>query len=170
MVLREAFGAELAAIDRMIGIAADGDRAVVACADQHAAADRAIAAGGAGPAIGDARRGDVAELGIVGVGVLRGERVEAEEALQVQAASRRKNDAAIFFGTTVTKNRYRDTISPLSARQKPIPGCPLRGSTIPPTISSARRATNQGRRSFARRRTEARSSNSSEADMAISFS
>src|SRR6266545_1481547 len=114
----------------MTGIAADSHRPACARADQHSAAYRAVAARGARPAIGDSRRRDVAELGILGVGVLSGQRIEAEEALQIHAASRGKNAAAMFFGTTETKNRYRETSSPASARQKPMPACPLSGSTI----------------------------------------
>ena len=61
VVLAEALGAELAAVDGMVGIAADGDGLVVADADEHAAADRAVAAGGLDPGVGDAGGGDVAE-------------------------------------------------------------------------------------------------------------
>ena len=54
VVLGEALGAELAAIDGMVRVSADGDGLVVAHADEHAAADRAVAAGGLDPLVRDA--------------------------------------------------------------------------------------------------------------------
>jgi hypothetical protein len=49
VVLGEAFGAELAAVDRVVRVAADGDGLVVAHAEEHAATDRAVAARGLDP-------------------------------------------------------------------------------------------------------------------------
>ena len=81
VVLGEALGAELAAIDGMVGIAAYGDGLVVAHADEHAAADGAVAAGGLDPFLRDARLGDVTEDGIFGVGVLVAAGVDAGESV-----------------------------------------------------------------------------------------
>ncbi len=54
VVFGEAFGAELAAVDGVVRVAADGDGLVVAHAEEHAAADRAVAAGGLDPLFRDA--------------------------------------------------------------------------------------------------------------------
>ncbi len=64
VVFAEALGAELAAVDGVVGIAAHGDGFAVLDADQHAAADGAVAAGGLDPVVGDAGGGDVAEARI----------------------------------------------------------------------------------------------------------
>ena len=54
VVFAEALGAKLAAIYRVVGIAACRDCLAILHADQHAAADRAIAASGLHPPLGDA--------------------------------------------------------------------------------------------------------------------
>src|SRR5215467_2596717 len=95
----EPLGAELAAIDGMIRVAAHGHRAVVLYADENAAAHGAVTASGRNPALCCARRGNPAKVRVVFVGVALGESIQADEALQVHAASLRKNGAAMFRGT-----------------------------------------------------------------------
>jgi hypothetical protein len=80
VVLAEALGAELAAVDGVIGIAAHGDGFVVFDADEHAAADGAIAAGGFDPGVGDACAADVTEARIALEGVVGFAGVDAEGA------------------------------------------------------------------------------------------
>ena len=65
----------------MIRVAAHADRAAILDADEHSATDRAISAGRGHPAIGNLLRGSVAVLGIVAVGILLRENVEAEFSL-----------------------------------------------------------------------------------------
>ena len=78
VVFAEALGAELAAVDRMIGITANCDGFVIFDADEHAAADGAVAAGGLNPGVGHARAGDVAEARIAVEGVVGLASVDAE--------------------------------------------------------------------------------------------
>ena len=83
VVLGEALRAEHAAVHRVIRVAADADRPAVLDADEHAAADRAVAAGRRHPAVGDAaapRRSRQFRIDGVGVAVRAG--VEAEQPLQ----------------------------------------------------------------------------------------
>ena len=98
----------------MAGVAAGGDGLAVLDADQHAAADGAVAAGGLDPGVGDAGGGGVAELGIDRVGVLLLAGVEAEEVEQAVdrffedfqwALSWLRKVSAMLSGTTETKKR-----------------------------------------------------------------
>src|SRR5262245_40784610 len=121
LVLREAPRAEQAAIDRMIRIAADRDRAAVADADEHAATDRAVAAGRRHPALGNPARRRVADDRIVGVRITIRPGVETDEPLErrqrsLHAASCARYGAARCRGTALTKNRYRPTSSATSVR------------------------------------------------------
>ena len=110
-MLGEALGAELAAIDGMVGVAAYGDGLVFAHADEHAAADGAVAAGGLDPFLGDARLGDVTEDGVFGVGVFFAAGVDAGEALDTRehrvahAWTVLTKVRAMLSGTTETKKR-----------------------------------------------------------------
>ena len=106
VVLESPSGQSMPALTGMIRVAAHADGAAVLHADEHAAADRAVAAGRRHPAIGNPARGRVAgRLGSCAVGVLLGARVEAERASQAHAASLPRYGAAMCFGTTLTKNR-----------------------------------------------------------------
>ena len=85
-MLGKSFGAERARIYGMRRIAAHGHRAAILYADEHAATDRAIAAGSGHPTVRNLPRGGVAD-GLVGcIGILFRENVEAEIALQAHAA------------------------------------------------------------------------------------
>ncbi len=81
VVLAEALGAELAAVDGVVRVAAGGDGLAVFDADEHAAADRAVAAGGLDPGVGHAASGDLAVHGVLRVAVflLRGVDAEARK-------------------------------------------------------------------------------------------
>ena len=118
VVLGQALGAQLAAVHRMVGVAARGHGFAVLDADQHAAADRAVAARRLHPRVRKARLRDVAKARVFGIGVVPGRGVEAEPALELGqeahawrlrralcTASRRTKVRAILSGTTVTKNR-----------------------------------------------------------------
>ncbi len=106
----EALGAELAPVYRMVGIAANRDCLAVLDANQHAAADRAVAAGGLDPPLGDAGAGDVAGYRVALERVLRLPGVDAQRASQAgphQWVPPRVKVSAMFRGTTETKKRYR---------------------------------------------------------------
>ena len=110
MVLGEALGAELAAVDWMVRVAPCGDGLVVAYAQKHAASDRAVAAGGLDPSLRDTRRSGVAEGGIFGVGVLIAADVDSGEALELSekgthACTDPTKVRAMLSGTTETKKR-----------------------------------------------------------------
>ena len=105
-MLGEPFRTERAAVDGMIRIAADAHRAAVLDADEHPAADRAVAAGRRHPAIGNLAGGRVAHHRIdARRRTFSALRVEAEEALQAHAASLPRYGAAMCFGTALTKKR-----------------------------------------------------------------
>ncbi len=74
----------LALVYGVIGVAARRDGFAVLCADQHAAADGAVAAGGFGPGVGDAGFGDVPEAWVVAVGVFALVCVDADHALEAR--------------------------------------------------------------------------------------
>ena len=82
VMLAETLRAELAKVDGVVGVAANGDGLAVLDADQHAAANGAVAAGGLDPGVGDAGGGDVSEAGVVLVGVVGLAGVDAEEAAE----------------------------------------------------------------------------------------
>ena len=109
VVLGQAFGAELAEVDRVIGVAADADHFAVAHTQLHSAANRAVSAGTVHPAIGVLARGSKSEDRIFAVAVFR--RTDIESALPCQpvhkahAASTERYSVAMFVGTTLTKNR-----------------------------------------------------------------
>ena len=83
VVLGEALGAELAAVNRVIWIAACGDGLVVAHAQKHAATDGTVATGGLDPLLRNARRSGVTEVGIFAVRVLVVADVDANEAFEL---------------------------------------------------------------------------------------
>ena len=82
VVFAESLGAELAPIHWMIRVATDGDGFAVFDADEHAAADGAVAAGGLDPLVCYAGGGDVAEARVLLVGVLGLAGVDAEGAAE----------------------------------------------------------------------------------------
>src|SRR6185295_18978958 len=146
----EALRTEHAGVDRMIGVAADADRAPVLHADEHPAADRTVSARRRHPAIGNAFRRGVPRDGIVGVGIPVGEDVESEDALEVHAASLSRYGATRCFGTTLTKKRYRPIVSAASAvtsASHSASGCDVKsGRPIAPTASSTPLAMNNRRK------------------------
>ena len=104
-VLRESLRAEGPGVDRVVHVAAHAHGASFLHADEHAAADGAVAAGGPHPAIGNLARRGVPHDRIRGIGVVRRERIEAEEALDVHAAALPRYAAVMCRGTAVTKKR-----------------------------------------------------------------
>lgn len=109
VVFGKAFGAELAAVDGVIWVAASCDGFAIAGADEHATADGAVATGGGGPGVGDAGLGDVAEAGVFAIGVLVPGGVEAEHAGEAcgegHAGLVRIKVRPMLRGTTETKKR-----------------------------------------------------------------
>ena len=85
VVLAQAFGTELAAIDRVVRITACGHRLALARAHQHAAAHGAVAAGGLGPGVGNAGLRQVAEARVIGVRVFLLRGVDAQHPQQACA-------------------------------------------------------------------------------------
>ncbi len=78
----ETFGAEFAAVDGVVGIAAGGDGFAILDADEHSAADGAVSAGGLDPGVCDAGGGDVSEAGIALEGIAGFACVDAEGAAE----------------------------------------------------------------------------------------
>src|SRR3954465_5474791 len=105
LVLGQAFRAQRSSVDWMIRISANADRSPVPYADEHPAPDGAIAAGRRDPAIRNPLRGRVSGDRVLRVRIAVSESVQAEEALEVHAASLPKYGAARCFGTALTKNR-----------------------------------------------------------------
>ena len=87
VVLRQALRAQPAAVYRMTGVAAHAHRPAVLDAHEHPAADGAVPAGCGDPAVGHLLRRDVAGHRIDGVRVPIGACVEAQDSLQIHAAS-----------------------------------------------------------------------------------
>ena len=104
-------------VDRMVGIAGDRHGVVAPDAEQHAAADRAVAARGAHPAVDGAARTHGPATGLVDVGVAIAAVVDTEHALGAGAhapdearrvaprhrwlpAAPRQNAPGMFSGTT----------------------------------------------------------------------
>src|SRR6266699_438845 len=87
--------------------------------------------------------GRVAQYGIIGVGVLFFEDVQAELAFQIHAAALPADtyEAAMFFGTTLTKKTYRPRTSPAKAVRSeahaPAQVGTNSGRMIPPKHSNA---------------------------------
>ena len=69
LVLGQALGAQPPLVDRVVGVALDGDRPAVTHADAHAAAHRAVAAGRPDPAVDRPAGADRPTAGLVDVGV-----------------------------------------------------------------------------------------------------
>ncbi len=113
VVLAQALGAELAAVHGMIRITAHRDRLALLDADQHAAADGAVAAGRLDPGVGHSRGGDFAIHRVLRVGILCLRGVDAGEPLDLcqqahawaPAGRDRTKVSAMLSGTTVTKKR-----------------------------------------------------------------
>jgi hypothetical protein len=107
VMLRQPLRAEHAAIHRVVGVAAHAHRLAVLDADEHPAADGAVAAGGRDPLVRDLLRGEMADDRIDAVGVAIGASVESEHLFQGHAASRAvaRYGAARCLGTTLTKNK-----------------------------------------------------------------
>ena len=110
----------------MIGIAGDRHGTTVADPEEHAAADRAVAAGRPDPVLRRAARDRGAEHRVVDVGVPVAPVVDTEHPLggrdgRRQRAHRcpawvpRQNEPGMFSGTTVTKNSHRATSSLVTA-------------------------------------------------------
>ena len=78
LVLRQALRAQPTEVDRVVGIALDGHGPAVPHADAHAAADRAVATGGADPAVDGSAGADGPAHGVVDVGVPVAAVVEAD--------------------------------------------------------------------------------------------
>src|SRR5205809_1067296 len=126
----------------MVRITSHAHGAAVFDADEHAAADRAVSASSGNPLVGGLLGGHVTEAGVGNVGVLVGKDVEAQRALPVHAATSfrdatvtepcSKNPAAMFRGTTLTKNKYRPTNSPARATVRAGMCRPASGSATPP--------------------------------------
>ena len=108
-MLAEALGAELAAVYGVVGIAARRDGLAVLDADQHAAADGAVAAGGLHPRVRHARLGDIAVAAVLAVGVARLRGVDPGHAPKFVEESHadlvRTKVRAMLSGTTETKKR-----------------------------------------------------------------
>ena len=79
VVLGQALRAQPAAVDRVVGVALHGDGPAVAHAEQHPAADRAVAAGRAHPPVGGAAGADRPAARLVDVGVAVAAVVDAEQ-------------------------------------------------------------------------------------------
>jgi hypothetical protein len=129
VMLGEPLGAELAAVDGMIRVPACRDRLVVSHADEHAAADRTVAAGGLDPLLRNPRLGGVAEDGVLGVVVLFAAYINADESFEVgeegaHTCTDRTKVSAMLSGTTATKKRYRAETTPASAAGKAKTGRP----------------------------------------------
>src|ERR1700735_135831 len=106
----EPLGAKLAPVHRVVGVTADRDCLALLDANQHAAADRAVAASGLDPPLGNTGAGDVAGYRVALKGVLRLPGVDAQRAPQPgphQYVPPRVKVSAMFRGTTETKKRYR---------------------------------------------------------------
>ena len=109
VVLGQAFGAEFAGVDRVIGVAAYADHFAVAHTQLHSAANRAVSAGTVDPMIGMLARRSESEDRIFAVAVFL--RTDIQPALPCQpvhkthAASTERYSVAMFVGTTLTKNR-----------------------------------------------------------------
>ena len=86
VMFRQPLWAQLAAIDGMIRIATRGDCLAIANAHQHSAADRAIAARGLDPAVGNLLRGDVAYGRVFGEGIFFARDIESEKTANLHAA------------------------------------------------------------------------------------
>ena len=132
VVLAQPFRAELAAIDRMVRVAARCYGLAALDADQHAAADRAVAARGLHPRVGNPGDRNLAVDRILGVAVLLLPGVDADQALEsleqahacTPVGRERTKVRAMFSGTTVTKE-----IAGKQDRRKP--GC-QREQRVPP--------------------------------------
>ena len=107
VVFGKTLGAQLAPIYRMHGERPGRDSAAIFHADLDPAADRTISAGGGHPVVRNLFRRSVAGRFIPRERILFAQIVEADSALPVHAAllSPEVNAAAIFLGTTLTKNR-----------------------------------------------------------------
>src|SRR5689334_12907949 len=121
----------------MIYIATHGDGPAIFHADQHAASNGTVATGRGHPVIRNLLSRRVAEPRIGGVGILLLQCVDAQDPLDVHAALPEKNEAAMFLGTTLTKNRYRPSNSPASASMSPGTAQPRTGKTMPPRTNNA---------------------------------
>src|SRR6516165_5324947 len=139
----------------MVRITPHRHRASFARPNQHSAANGAVAAGRRRPPVRHPRCRDVTELRVFGISVAVRQRVQPDQALEVHAASLWKKDAAMFFGTNETKNRYRESNSAASEKPKPDTNWPVSGRMTPPPISSISRSRKRPRRSFASSRAEA---------------
>ena len=104
-VLGKPFRTERPPVDGMIRIAADADGAAILDADEHPAADGAVAAGRWHPAVRNLAGRRVAHHRVERVGILVGAGAEAEEAFQAHAASLPRYGATMCFGTALTKKR-----------------------------------------------------------------
>src|SRR5579863_4011727 len=103
----KAFRTQLAAIYRMRGERPGSDSTAILHADLNTATDRAIAARGGHPVVRNLFGRGVAGRFIAREAIFFAQIVEAQRALPVHAAvlSPDVKAAAIFLGTTLTKNR-----------------------------------------------------------------
>ena len=140
LVLGQALRAQPAAVDRVVGVALHGHGPPVAHAEQHAAADRAVPARRAHPAVDGAAGADRPPAGLVDVRVPVPAVVDAEDGAQPGARGRvtgwfpavpRQNAPGMLSGTTATKNSHRPISSAPASRTNAAAGHPATASGDP---------------------------------------
>src|SRR5579864_2452303 len=107
-MLRKPFRTKQAPVHWMIRITPHADGFAVLHTHKHSATNRTVATRRGHPALGNFLRGRKPHHGIVAVRILLRENVETELSLERRHAAAfwlLKYEAAMFFGTTLMKNR-----------------------------------------------------------------
>ena len=147
VVLGKTLRAELAAIHRMGRMRDAWPPPSVIHADFDAAADRAVAAGGRDPFVGDPLCATYSpSRPLRAVGVFTREIVDADQPLRCSccAPARRRRLQPMFLGTTLTKKSQRPPHSPASATAKTRGRCEHRRlATSGPTMPAATRSASR---------------------------
>src|SRR5664280_33150 len=118
-MLRQALGAEFAAIHRVHLQRPHSHGLAVADSDLHAAAHRTIATSSGDPVLRDAFHRGIAGLFIARVGILVRQNIQTHQPFEIHAATPglAEKAAAMLLGTTLTKNSRRPMPSPTSANR-----------------------------------------------------
>src|SRR5215472_1167633 len=161
--------AKQARIDGVLRISPHAYRAAVPDTNEHPATDRAVTASRGDPSVWNFLFGSVPHNGITGVRILFFQDVQSELPLQTHATAFPADtyEAAMFFGTTLTKKTYRPRTSPANAMRRetnaPAQVGTSTGRRIPPKHSSAPLPKNEDAKAVESRRADAWSSKESDA-------